>query len=679
MIKKITLTFAILLVSLLPTVAQDPWIITTEQPHQEPYYGALVGNGMLGLLSSNEPLKLKQVILAGLYDQYGEGRVATTIQNFNLLDLRLVIGWEDVNAASISNFKQELDMQNGTFTGSFDFKDKATVEYSYYALRHLPHTAMVDIKVKAHQRIPLVVENIVQTPPSFRDSRNYYNEVNPPHAYIPLLTTTARTPINNTLVVASNTFLFPEQHGDEPRVLHEMRHTNSHLMQFTRNIETDKEYCFSLIGNLISSEQVEDPYNQAERLAIYAKLQGHDALIAGHRKAWEKLWESDILIEGDDQVQQDIHNMLYHIYSSVREGSDYSLSPFGLSSTGYMGHVFWDTEIWMFPPLLLLHPEIAKGLINYRFKRLDAAKQNAQLHGYRGAMYPWESAKTGEEETPVWALSGPYEHHITADVAIAAWNYYLVTKDKAWLQEVGYPILRETATFWESRVSKKGDLYEIKNVVCPDEWAENVDNNGYTNEAARLNLIYANAAAKVLGLPTNSNWSNIAEHIIPLQQMGNGVTREHDSYSGEPIKQADVNLLAYPLKVITNKEQISRDLAYYEQRVPKSDTPAMTQAIFALLYSRLGDSEKAYHWFVDAYQEHLLPPFRVLAESKGGTNPFFITGAGGVLQTILMGFGGLDILPNGGVKQLKTAMPKHWKKLTLKGIGTDKKMYVITQ
>lgn len=679
MIKKIALTFAILLVSLLHTTAQDPWIITAEQPHQEPYYGALVGNGMLGLLSSNEPLKLKQVVLAGLYDQYGEGRVASTIQNFNLLDLRLVIGWEDVNAASITNFKQELDMQSGTFKGSFDFKDKATIEYSYYALRHLPHTAMVDVKVKAHQRIPLVVENIVQTPTSFRDNRNYYNEVNPPHAYIPLLTTTARTPINNTLVVASNTFLFPEQHGDEPRVLHEMRHTNSHLMQFTRNIEADQEYSFSLIGNLISSEQVEDPYNQAERLTIYAKLQGHDALIAGHRKAWDKLWESDILIEGDEQAQQDIHNMLYHIYSSVREDSDYSLSPFGLSSTGYMGHVFWDTEIWMFPPLLLLQPEIAKGLINYRFKRLDAAKQNAQLHGYRGAMYPWESAKTGEEETPVWALSGPYEHHITADVALATWNYYLVTKDKVWLQEVGYPILRETATFWESRVSKKGNRYEIKNVVCPDEWAENVDNNGYTNEAARLNLIYANAAAKVLGLPTNSRWSNIAEHITPMQQMEGGVTREHDSYSGEPIKQADVNLLAYPLKVITDKEQIKRDLVYYEQRVPKSDTPAMTQAIFALLYSKLGDKEQAYHWFKDAYQEHLLPPFRLLAESKGGTNPYFITGAGGVLQTILMGFGGLDISPNGGIKQLKTAMPKHWKKLTLKGIGIDKKMYVITQ
>jgi len=102
----------------------------------------------------------------------------------------------------------------------------------------------------------------------------------------------------------------------------------------------------------------------------------------------------------------------------------------------------------------------------------------------------------------------------------------------------------------------------------------------------------------------------------------------------------------------------------------------MTQAIFTLLYSRLGDKEKAWHWFKDAYVPNLNPPFRVLAETKGGTNPYFSTGAGGILQSVLMGFGGLDITPK-GIVQVKSVLPPQWKSLTIKGVGAEKKTYVI--
>ena len=171
----------------------------------------------------------------------------------------------------------------------------------------------------------------------------------------------------------------------------------------------------------------------------------------------------------------------------------------GLSGLGYNGHVFWDADLWMYPALLVMHPEVAKNMVEYRYNRLDAAKRNAFSHGYKGAMYPWESAETGVEETPVWALSGPFEHHITADVALAAWNYYCVTQDNAWLREKGWPILSSTADFWASRVERNGpDQYDIKNVVAADEWAENVDNNAFTNAAAIANLKAAIATANIL-------------------------------------------------------------------------------------------------------------------------------------------------------------------------------------
>ena len=134
--------------------------------------------------------------------------------------------------------------------------------------------------------------------------------------------------------------------------------------------------------------------------------------------------------------------------------------------------------------------------------------------------------------------------------------------------------------------------------------------------------------------------------------------------------------MAYPLKQITDVNQIRKDLEYYETRIPDEGTPAMTQAIFTLLYSRLGDKEKAWHWFKDAYVPNLNPPFRVLAETKGGTNPYFSTGAGGILQSVLMGFGGLDITSK-GIVQVKSALPENWKSLKLTGIGPDKKTYVV--
>jgi trehalose/maltose hydrolase-like predicted phosphorylase len=121
---------------------------------------------------------------------------------------------------------------------------------------------------------------------------------------------------------------------------------------------------------------------------------------------------------------------------------------------------------------------------------------------------------------------------------------------------------------------------------------------------------------------------------------------------------------------------VKKDLEYYETRIPDEGTPAMTQAIFALLYARLGNKEKAWYWFKEAYVPNLNPPFRVLAETKGGTNPYFATGAGGILQSVLMGFGGLDITPK-GVIQVKSVLPASWKSLTLKGIGPEGKIFSV--
>jgi len=664
------------LLSAFCTFAQDQWIIKANQPDPSNYYGITVANGMLGIVSSPEPFKVKDVVLAGAYDQYGRGRVSNFLRSFNLLNMRIDIDGKSVDAKSVSNFTQELNMRKASFTGAFDFGDKASVRYTYYALRQLPFTVLMDVEITAKKDITINSASVMEAPDALRDVQNYYNEIDRPHVVISLLTSTAKSPTGKLLMCASNTFLFPEKHGDEPRVIHEMWDNNMHLMKFSRKIKAGETYRFSIAGTSITSAHHDDPLNEAERLTLYAKLEGRDRLLQFHEKAWEEIWTSDIIIEGDPESQKDVRSMLYHLYSFSREGTALSPSPMGLSGLGYNGHVFWDTELWMYPALLVMQPQMAKSMMEYRYRRLDAARRNAFSKGFKGAMFPWESAETGVEETPVWALSGPFEHHITACVAIAAWNYYCVTQDTVWLRERGWPILSATADFWASRVERNGPgKYDIKNVVAADEWAENVDNNAFTNAAARANLNYANLAAAILGIKNNAEWTLVANNI-PILKMPDGITREHATYNGEGIKQADANLLSYPLREVTDPKAIRADLEYYSKRVPDAGTPAMTQAVFTTLYARLGDPDAAFKWFKESYIPNLNPPFRVIAETKGGTNPYFSTGAGGIIQSVVMGFGGLDIT-NQGIRQVKTKLPSKWKSLTITGVGKDKKTYTV--
>ncbi|MEP7229123.1 MAG: glycoside hydrolase family 65 protein [Ginsengibacter sp.] len=653
----------------------DPWTITSDKINPSDYYGETVANGMIGIVSSPNVLRCKDVVLNGAYDQYGRGRVSNFLQSFNLVNMNLDIDGRRIGNADASNMKQVLDMKHGSLKTTFDYQDKATVSYTYYALRNLPYTVLVDVTINAKKDIEIIPASVMEAPDALKDVQNYYNEIDRPHVTLSLLSSIAKSPTGKLTIAASTSFLFNEPHGSEPRQIHEMWDNNMHLSKFKKSLEAGTTYHFAIAGALISTAQHEDPLNEAERYVIFAKLQGVQRLLQFHNAAWDDLWKSDIVIDGDEQSQQDVHSAMYHLYSFVRAGTSYSPSPMGLSGLGYNGHVFWDTELWMFPAILVLHPEMAKSLVEYRFQRLDEAKHNAFAHGYKGAMYPWESAASGNEETPVWALSGPFEHHITADVAIAAWNYYAVTQDTSWLKEKGFPVIKACADFWVSRVERNGPgHYDIKNVVAADEWAENVDNNAFTNAAAKANLEYAVLSANILDEKVDPEWTDV-EKNIPILKLSNGVTNEYASYNGEKIKQADVNLLAYPLKEVTAPAQVRKDLEYYESRIGEG-SPAMTHAIFAILYARLNEPAKAFDAFQEAHNPNKKNPFGVLAETAGGTNPYFSTGAGGFLQSVLFGFGGLDITPS-GIIQLKTSLPKQWKSLTLTQIGVNKKTFAV--
>lgn len=663
-------------------LADSPWHIQARQIDPNRYFGITVANGMIGIISSPNPMKVSEVVLNGAFDTYGRGRVGNIMKVFEFANMDLDIDGKRVGRNNISNYAQTLDMKRAAFTTTFDHADKASVTHTVMALRHLPHTALIEVTVQAKKDLSFTAHSVMQAPDLLREVKNSYHLIDRPHALIPLMTSVAKSPTGKHTVAASNSFLFEEHRGQEPQLIHEEWDYGMHRLKFTKQLKAGESYRFAVVGSVIATEHVADPHNEAERLTIFAALEKRERLIKRHTEAWEKLWQSDIEIEGDLAVQRAVRSALYHLYSFAREGTAYSLSPMGLSGLGYNGHVFWDTELWMFPPLLILQPEIAKSLLEYRFQRLEAAKQNARNHGYQGAMFPWESDDTGQESTPVWALTGPFQHHITGCVGFAFWKYYQVTQDKVWLRERGYPMLKEVAEFWASRAEKGSDgKYHIINVVCADEWAENVDDNAFTNGMAKEVLGYANAAARTLGLPENPKWKEVADGLVILK-FPDGTTREHATYNGEPIKQADVNLLAYPLKQITDPATIRKDLDYYWKvlgdNIPgrKGDSPAMAHAIFSILNTRTGDPQKGYEQFLDSFQPNQVPPFGVLAETAGGTNPYFATGAGGMLQVLLNGFGGLDITDQ-GIIQLKTQLPSQIKSLTIKGVGKDRRTFSV--
>ncbi len=652
------------------------WHIQAQKIDPNHYFGITLANGMIGIVSSPEPLKVKDVVLNGAFDTYGRGRVSNILKTFEFANMDLDVDGRRISGKDIQNYVQTLDMKNAVLTTTFQHSDKILVKQSMMALRHLPHTALIEVEITALNDVEVIPHSFISAPDALRDVKNFYHLIDRPHSLIPLLTSVAKSPTGKHILAVSNSFIFDEERGKEPQLIHEEWDYGLHRLKFIRKMKAGEKYHFSIVGSATSTEHVADPHNEAERLTIFAALEKTERLKKRHYEAWEKLWQSDILIETTNvEEQRAIHSALYHLYSFAREGTAYSLSPMGLSGLGYNGHVFWDTEIWMYPPLLMLHPEIAKSLLEYRFKRLEVARQNAFSHGYKGAMFPWESDDVGQEATPVWALTGPFQHHITGDVGFAFWKYYQVTKDKTWLRDRGYPMLKEVADFWASRAERGTDgKYHIINVVCADEYAENVDDNAYTNGMAKEVLTFATEAATTLGIAANPKWKEVSDGLVILK-LQNGVTQEHATYKGETIKQTDVNLLSYPMKVVTDPAQIKKDLEYYENKMDVNG-PAMSWAIFSILHERLGNSEKAYELFTKSYKPNEVPPFGVLAETAGGINPYFATGAGGFLQTLLNGFGGLDIT-NAGIIQLKTKLPAQWKSLTIKGVGVEKKTIVV--
>jgi trehalose/maltose hydrolase-like predicted phosphorylase len=403
-----------------------------------------------------------------------------------------------------------------------------------------------------------------------------------------------------------------------------------------------------------------------------------NTLRAAHESVWQKRWEqADITIEGDPEAQQLVHKLLFDLMQSAYPGGQYSIAPETLAGQFYKGHIFWDAEVWMFPALVALYPELARPMLDYRFAHLKEAQALAKQQGCSGADFPWESAATGKETAPGGFSQG---RHVTAGVGIAVWLYWQATADKEWINTRGWTLLSQIADYFATKAKKDPATgkYGIKDITGPDEFDIGINNNTYTNAMAQKVLLSAIEASKVVGKPANPKWAEVAKGILLPFDNENSRYLKFEGDMGKPgTKQADGELILYPANLPMKKETAEATFDFHKTRVIKNG-PAMTTSIHALIAARLGRAEEAEKAFRESYHPFVRGPFLLFSEKRSLDRCVFTTGAGGVLQSVIYGFGGLEYGQPDGLIDTPPALPKGWTKLTIKGVHRQGKRYTLT-
>ncbi|HXS03619.1 MAG TPA: glycoside hydrolase family 65 protein [Rhodanobacter sp.] len=421
------------------------------------------------------------------------------------------------------------------------------------------------------------------------------------------------------------------------------------------------------------------------KLAEAARDAGFEHLLARHVAAWHALWKADIVIDGDPKVQQAVHSDLYYLLSNTTVGTAWPMGACALTP-GYAGHAFWDSDSWVFPALLLLHPERAKPIVMFRDRTMQPARERAKQYGAKGTMYPWEAdPQTGVDNTPHFAYGVFREIHVNADIAIAQWQYYLASGDKTWLKQHGWPVIREIAEFWKSRVTwnARADRYEIFHVTSPDEAYDDVPNDSFTNAAARKALEIADKAAAVVGATPDPKWAQIAAKMyIPFDQAQQRHLDFDASVPHDKITWMGSSLvwLMYPNLDLPMTPQVRRnDFAFQLQELKThgDDPNEMMMVMLAVGEAELGDGKAAGDWIQRNLVGFLKPPFNVRTETVANNAGYILATSAGFVQSFVYGLSGLRIEDKGLIEAYPPVLPPSWKSLSLRHVSFRGKRYDI--
>lgn len=580
----------------------DCWQLIYEgyQPEQEGLREALctLGNGYFATRGASTDSAADALHYPGTYLAGGYNRLTTTIaghkvQNEDLvnlpnwlaLTLRIDDGeWFRLDAVQLLAYRQVLDLKTGQLLREMRFRDAAgrTTRWAERRLVSMadPHLAGLQVTLTAEDwHGQLTVRSGLDGAVSNCGVARY-REFDGQHLQVLDLqhlgsdTLFMRVCTRQSLLhiaLAARTRLY--QQGREMTV---QRCTEVGEQQISQNLSCTlapgEQVRVEKILALYTSQDpaISEPGIEAKRALGYVGR--FSALQAAHALAWKHLWQDcDIALEDHGTVDTALKLKVYsfHLLQTVSLHStdrDVGVPARGWHGEAYRGHIFWD-ELFIFPFLTLRLPMLTRALLRYRYRRLPEARRAAQMAGYAGAMYPWQSGSSGREESQRlhlnpqsgrWLTDNSYrQRHINSAIAYNIWQYHQATDDHEFLYAYGAEMFLEIARFWASIATYNAalDRYEIKGVMGPDEYhtaypgadpetAGGLDNNAYTNVLAAWVLSRAGdvlallpkihgrtlCARLRLGPEEPVRWQEISRKLrVPFHESG--IISQFDGYA----------------------------------------------------------------------------------------------------------------------------------------------------
>lgn len=445
-----------------------------------------------------------------------------------------------------------------------------------------------------------------------------------------------------------------------------------------------------------------------------ARRRGPKELFREQCDAWARRWAvADVEVVGDPELTLAARFALFHLGGVAGPQREAAVGARGLTGPAYAGHVLWDADVFALPVLAAAHPPAARAMLEYRIRRLPAARRRAQGLGYLGARFPWESAADGTDVTPrrgvdptgtiVPILTGDREEHITADVAWAAWHYASVTGDWSFLEGPGRGLVIETARYWASRIRMDdAGRGHIDGVIGPDEYHEDVDDNAFTNILAAWNLRAAvelarrlPATARLSEAPMGREerqeearrWTALANALVTGYDAVTGRHRQFAGYDelehllvaglgagpvpadivlgrtrlagSQIIKQADVVMAHHMVPAAMPEGSLRRDVDFYLPRTAHGSS--LSPAVHAAVLARAGRLDDAVTLLEIARRIDL-------EDMTGTTSGGLHTAAlAGLWHAVVFGFAGLRVRrPDDAALVVDPRLPDHWGELRLR-------------
>jgi trehalose/maltose hydrolase-like predicted phosphorylase len=664
-----------------------------------------ISNGFLGVRGSLEQpttASRPRTFITGLFDTPpGGAAVPALVSGPNWLRLRLLVDREPISLehGQTLEYCRALDFRRGVLISEWR---QRTPTGQIIRLRTLRFASLVNralamqvAQIEVEQPAVLTLDAWLEPP----GDRLY------PVSMDPDLMVWRATRSARQLAVASTAALQLDRRTLRPAIGDGLRRS------WSWRAIPDQAAIFSRIVAFARGDAEDDPGPVARTALRRARRTGLPRLLAVHTRAWAERWRaSDVVVDGDAEAQQALRFAIYHLISAANPDDEHiSIGARALTGEAYLGHVFWDTEIFLLPFYIFTWPAAARALLMYRFHTLPAARAKAARLGYRGAFYAWESADSGEETTPPYAI-GPDgqkiilrvatdQLHISADVAYAVWQYWQATGDVPFLLAAGAEIVLETARFWASRAVLEADgRYHIRGVIGPDEYHEGVDDNAYTNTMAQWNLARGIEVAHLVqtGWPARwlvlreqlgitsaelATWRDIAERLVTGFDETSGLLEQFAGFFDlEPIDLAAYEPRTAPMDVLLGRERIQRsqvikqadvvmllallwerypsavraaNFRYYEPRCGHGSS--LSPGMHALVAARLGDVELAQRYF---HQAAAIDLENTMGNAADGVH---IAALGSLWQAAVFGFAGLSLAADG--LRCEPHLPGAWRTL----------------